>query len=158
MSNVPTLKKLITGEVSMADTINFIEAKVVEQGGPAVNDGSCVYLTKDGLKCGIGHLITPEDHEEANHKFDGTIYTILTQFPSVFGIDANADVDELFDGDTRITDIAIVLSMVQKAHDQPFVYNALVIPKNYIEIFQKKMSEVRENYSDLITKIDGGKY
>jgi hypothetical protein len=155
----PTLKKLLAGEVSMADTLDFIEAKIVEQGKPALSgsginrgaSGSCVYLTSSGLKCGVGHLITPEDHEEAHHKLEGGVSNVLRMFPLIFGINS----EDVYTENSRTYNVATVLGSVQSAHDRPYTENMHQIPQDYIAKFQTRMKQVRMVHAELIAKIDG---
>lgn len=37
-----------------------VKAHLLAQGGPAMNDGTCVYRSPDGKKCAVGCLITDE--------------------------------------------------------------------------------------------------
>lgn len=79
---------------------------VIQQGRAAKVGyyGACAYLTPDGLKCGVGHLL-PEDTPEDLWKFSGSILNSNTAGQRLRALLAATASDETF------------LSHLQAAHD-----------------------------------------
>jgi len=151
MSNVPTLKKLIAGKVSLKDTLDYVEAKVVEQGHPALNAaGHCVYLTNDGSKCAVGHLLSAEDHAYLSRGMGGNVYSVLSSNAEyfdvndrTFGMKRTLGVPE----DIRLTKLLDVLTEVQNAHD------SLNIRDNFVESFKERMRTIRNVHPTAINTL-----
>jgi hypothetical protein len=150
MSNVPTLKKLLVGEVTLAATLDYIEAKVVEQGYPALNnDGSCVYLTETGEKCAIGHLLTEEDHLHGLKGLMTSLFGLLALNHEYFEIkhDTCKPFHHCIDNDdTTLRGMYAVLHDVQCAHDDRDNHD------DFVNKFKAEMAFIRENHADLIAK------
>lgn len=54
----------ITPEMSLDDVANAILDKLIEQGGPCIFDGACMYGSPDNSRhCAVGWLL-PEDRED----------------------------------------------------------------------------------------------
>lgn len=118
-----TLKKLIAGEVSLKDTLDYVEAKVVEQGHPALNAyGGCVYITEAGDKCAVGHLLTEEDRSNLN-QLTGNVYCIIHENQKYFDVVGKFDnpdgttIITDYANDVRLNSIINILTLVQNAHD-----------------------------------------
>lgn len=83
-----TLDSVISGEHSFADTIAFVEEKLIEQGRPSIDgDGTCLYRGPDGTKCGVGFLISDEQLAEAVTRWDGMseVGKLTYGSPNIYG-------------------------------------------------------------------------
>jgi len=148
MSNVPTLKKLLAGEVTLAATLDYVEAKVVEQGHPALDyRGSCVYLTETGEKCAIGHLLTEEDHLHGLKGLDKSLLGIISLNKEYFEIDMTQPFYHRTNNeDTSLVGIYKTLHAVQCAHDEQSNHD------DFVNKFKAEMAFIREDNADIIAK------
>lgn len=61
----PTLRAFARGDVGSGKVKAFILDKLVKQREICMNDvGECRYRGPNGLKCGIGHILTDNDYHE----------------------------------------------------------------------------------------------
>jgi len=58
--NDVTLRAFVEGKVSRQQFLDFVYAKLKEQGRPAYAEGRCLYNGPDGTHCGIGWTILNE--------------------------------------------------------------------------------------------------
>jgi hypothetical protein len=67
MKNI-TLRQFASGHASTAAVLDFVEAKLLEQGRPSTivkgKDIYCAYTTDDGRHCPVGHLLTGHDRKQ----------------------------------------------------------------------------------------------
>lgn len=82
------------------ELLNKAYAGIIAQGGPSFENGSCLYTSKDGKHCAIGHLL---DIPAAYNKrtVSALPWNVLTEL----GAENSSDID--------------FLSRLQAAHDWP---------------------------------------
>lgn len=135
------LTDVLSGKIKLVDAVDYAEAKIIEQGKAAVNDGRCVYRAEDGSKCAIGHIITDEEINaivnDLQSREDGYTYSTdtLGGISSLLFAGQNVIKQSI---NERYYKVKNVLAELQNAHDD--YHDA----ENYIEEFKKSMAEFRQ--------------
>ena len=52
------------------ETFDFVATKLIEQGVPSMQPGSCLYRGPNGTKCAAGHLIPDEFYLESDFEYN----------------------------------------------------------------------------------------
>lgn len=47
---------------ALQETFDLSGLSLIAQGGPAIDDGACMYLAPNGRRCAAGHLMTAPDN------------------------------------------------------------------------------------------------
>jgi hypothetical protein len=63
------------------ETFDIVAEALLKQGGPSVQNGKCVYKSKNGTKCAAGHLIPDHLYDEKmdDFKFSSVLRNDLVQ-------------------------------------------------------------------------------
>lgn len=151
----PTLRTFLNGRFTRKQVYEFVLASIIEQGKPGSEQTSwgnsvCVYRGDDGVKCGVGHLVTDSDLKKAI-KFSGGV----NSKSSVNNLDINSliyDLDLLDKSDKE--DVNFLESM-QATHDDA---ESMVIHKKhkrgsasfnraFISEFKRGMKTLKKEYN-----------
>lgn len=151
-----TLKNFLAGKVTAAQITDYTEAKLIEQGKPAMSEEKgCLYRLADGSKCAIGHLISDEEIESCvttdgqyptselyDISFLGGVDSLLTYNNEVFNPDNEPD-----DYDKRH-----FLGCLQSVHDSSAIEsrNKANNHADFIIFFNKRMESFRKIHNDTL--------
>jgi len=117
--------------VEAQEVFDYSVSKVIEQGAPALQNGSCVYRAMNGSKCAFGHLI-PDSLYHPRFEGAGT-GSLLVQ-----GIDNIRYTPKLA---ASLWEHRVLISKLAKAHDNAGYIHA----DNFLLRFRERAEEIAEN-------------
>lgn len=133
-----TIGAFMNCKISMAQVLEFVEAKLIEQGRPSVNSaGACVYRAAYGAKCAAGWLIPDSQYDAQMDDAAGetSATTIMSKFTEVLGIG-------VYDRDSTRT---AFIKNLQGAHDVA-ARRALENGENFLRVFKENCNQLRGMY------------
>ena len=133
MSQQITITNFLKGRVKRSTVLDYIEAKLLEQGQQSFYGKACCYRGPHGLKCGIGHIIPDSKYRKRfddNDYNDTDIKTLLINWRKLLAGTDKVNVD----------DVCFLVS-IQNAHD-----NARTSGKGFKDDIRKSFANIRRWY------------